>query len=97
MGAPKHGLYAGKGYVKGSENALTIHEVRAFRNRTPIGTKVKFSAVALDFKDMTFDRPVKRTIEGVITGKFPHVAVLDGKHTYTWKDMMLGGVEVIEE
>ena len=93
MGAPKHGLYASKGDVKDADKALTIHEVRAFRNRTPLGTKVKF--FVRNVKDEDARRSKKVYIEGEVTGKFPHVVVLDGKHTYTWKDLMLGEVEVI--
>lgn len=76
------------------ESAITIHDVRALRNRTPIGTKVKFRIKNSETDD---GRRVQKAnvITGVVTGKFPHVVVLDGKYTYTWKDMLLGNVEVI--
>lgn len=77
-------------------DSFTIHDVRAFRNRTPIGTKVRFETQEFADNDAgTGKKKITKHIEGTITGKFPHVVVLDGKYTYTWKDLMLNNVEVL--
>lgn len=78
-------------------DSFTIHDVRAFRNRTPIGTRVRFETQEyVDNEAGTSKKKVTKHIEGEITGKFPQVVVLDGKYTYTWKDLMLNNVEIIE-
>jgi hypothetical protein len=97
MGAPTH-FNAGWGRVKDSEHALTIHDVRAFRNRTPIGTRVRFETEEyVAYEGSAGTRKIKKHVEGTITGKFPQVVVLDGKHTYTWKELMLNNVEILEQ
>ena len=77
-------------------DSFTIHDVRAFRNRTPIGTRVRFDVEEYVTTDAGGNKKVTKHVEGEITGKFPHVVVLDGKYTYTWKDLMLNNVEVIK-
>ena len=79
------------------KDSFTIHDVRAFRNRTPIGTRVRFDTDEyVTNEDGPGTRKIKKHIEGTITGKFPHVVVLDGKYTYTWKDLMLNNVEILD-
>lgn len=98
MGGSKHGLNAGHREVteRKLRDSFTIHDVRAFRNRTPVGTRVRFEVQEYVDNDAgTGKRKIVKHIEGEITGKFPHVVVLDGKHTYTWKDLMLNNVEVL--
>ena len=88
------GRYNFRNDVKDYEQALTIHDVRAFRNKIPLGTRVRFQV--RDILNEDARKKKAKFVEGELTGKFAHVAVLDGKYTYTWKDMLLGGVEVIE-
>ena len=78
------------------KESFTIHDVRAFRNRTPIGTRVRFEVEDFVTGDNGGTRKVTKHVEGETTGKVPQVVVLDGKYTYTWKDLMLNNVEIIE-
>ena len=71
----------------------TIDDVNELRDKTPIGSEIEFVVDDFEMSEEKGRNKIRKTIKGVVTGKFPQVLVLDGKYTYTWKDYLLGKTE----
>lgn len=90
MGAAKYS----NGYLTDARKvagALTVWDVAKLRDSTPIGSEIEFK-IKINSGQDHFNRVSYKTIRGVVTAKYDHVFVLDNKHTYDWKQYLLGKV-----